>query len=82
LYRVTVYNRFDENLHMEKIASVSVREVEVLKCIADGFTSSQIAYTLKISVKTVETHRKNLQHKFTAINACQLVYKAAKRNII
>jgi DNA-binding CsgD family transcriptional regulator len=67
---------------MQKMSSLSARETEVLKCIADGFTSSQIAYTLKIGVKTVETHRKNLQHKFNAVNACQLVYKAAKANII
>jgi DNA-binding CsgD family transcriptional regulator len=67
---------------MEKMPSLSAREAEVLRWIADGFTSAQIAYTLKISVKTVETHRKNLQHKFSAVNACQLVYKAAKANII
>ena len=54
------------------------RETEILKCMADGLTSVQTGHRLGISTKTVETHRKNLQRKFNAVNACQLVYLATK----
>ncbi len=58
------------------------RELEVLKLVAIGSTSTQIAVSLGISIKTVETHRKNMQRKFDALNACHLIYKTAKANII
>jgi DNA-binding CsgD family transcriptional regulator len=46
--------------------------------MASGLTSAQTGLQLGISIKTVETHRKNLQRKYHALNACQLVYLAAK----
>lgn len=58
------------------------RELEVLMNVANGVTTAQIAKKLNISVKTVETHRKNIQLKFDALNACHLVYRACKENII
>jgi DNA-binding CsgD family transcriptional regulator len=67
---------------MDELFRLSFREIEVLSCMAKGLTSAQIAYSLKISIKTVETHRKNLQRKFNAVNACQLIYKAAKADVI
>ena len=39
------------------------REVEILKLIAQEFTNAQIADTLFISERTVETHRKNMLRK-------------------
>lgn len=61
---------------------LSAREQEILTCMANGLTSAQISFRLYISVKTVETHRRNLLRRFGAVNACQLVYKAVKAEII
>jgi len=58
------------------------RELEILLRVANGNTSAQTALELNISVKTVETHKKNLQRKFDALNGCHLVYKMAKAGII
>ena len=39
------------------------RELEVLRLIADGVRSHEIAGTLNISVSTVEVHRRNIMRK-------------------
>ncbi|MDX5319936.1 MAG: LuxR C-terminal-related transcriptional regulator [Bacteroidota bacterium] len=40
--------------------NLTKREEEIIKLISQEYTSSQIARQLDISVRTVETHRKNL----------------------
>ncbi len=54
-------NFFEVNL--EKYLSMTEREKEILKLIADEFTSFEIAEKLSISHYTVDTHRKNLIEK-------------------
>ena len=39
------------------------REAEIIKLILDELTNSQIAEQLHISIRTVETHRKNILTK-------------------
>ncbi|MGE9314900.1 response regulator transcription factor [Niabella sp. CJ426] len=58
------------------------REKEVLELIADGFTNSEIAGKLYISITTVDTHRKNLLSKFDSRNVASLVRKASQLNLI
>jgi DNA-binding NarL/FixJ family response regulator len=45
------------------LASLSPRQTEVLRLIAEGHTTKQIAQRLEISVKTVETHRAQLMER-------------------
>jgi len=52
---------------------VSSREIEVLKRIALGETSQEIANELFISLHTVLSHRKNLLLKMDARNTAHLV---------
>ena len=40
------------------------RELQVLSLIAKGYGSKKIASLLSISVRTIETHRKNIKLKF------------------
>lgn len=42
---------------------LTARELEILKLIADEYSNAQIAETLFISERTVETHRKNMLRK-------------------
>ena len=48
------------------------REREVLQQLAEGKSSSQIAANLKISVKTVETHRRNIMRKLDLHSVAEL----------
>ncbi len=52
---------------------ITKREQEILNLVADGMTSPQIADKLKISVRTVQTHRANIMGKLGVKNAAELV---------
>ena len=58
------------------------RETEILKLVAEGFTSNAIAETLFISLLTVETHRRNIMQKFNATNMAAIIKIAVKSNMI
>lgn len=58
------------------------REKEILKYIVDGKTNQEIAETLSISPRTVETHRSNLMHKMGVKNIAALVKKTLADNIL
>ena len=58
------------------------REKEILKMIAEGLSSQEIADKLFISLRTVETHRLNLNQKLDVKNTAGLVKEAIKRGLI
>ena len=58
------------------------REREVLTQIADGLSNQQVADKLFISLRTVETHRLNLNQKLDVKNTAGLVKEAIKRGLI
>jgi DNA-binding NarL/FixJ family response regulator len=55
------------------LASLSPRQREVLRLIAEGRTTKQIAQMLEISVKTVETHRAQLMERLDIHDVAGLV---------
>lgn len=58
------------------------REREVLTCIAEGYTSREIAESLVISVKTVDRHRENIMRKLNMHNRVELVKYAVAKGLI
>ena len=58
------------------------REIEIIKLIAEGLTSQQMASKLFISPRTVETHRANLMKKTGVKNVVELVRKAQELRLI
>jgi two-component system response regulator NreC len=58
------------------------REVEVLRLIAQGYTNRQIAESLELSVRTVESHRANVMGKLGLRTRVQLVRYAAEHKLI
>lgn len=58
------------------------RETEVLKKIAKGNNNPEIAHKLSISVRTVETHRRNLMQKLKAKTVVELLRQASKFKLI
>lgn len=65
----------------EKIHLTS-REIEIIQKIADDKSNQEIANELFISLRTVETHRRNLMQKLKANSVVALLKYAAKQNII
>ncbi|RKN10489.1 response regulator [Streptomyces radicis] len=58
------------------------REEEVLKLVAEGHSSQDIADTLVISVKTVQRHRANLLHKLGMRDRLELTRYAIRAGLI
>jgi DNA-binding NarL/FixJ family response regulator len=58
------------------------RELEVLKLIAEGHTSKEIAELLVISVKTVDRHRTNMLEKLGMRDRVDLTRYAIRRGLI
>jgi DNA-binding NarL/FixJ family response regulator len=58
------------------------RELEVLKLIAEAYTSQQIADALFISIKTVDRHRQNILEKLGMRDRVELTRYAIKRGLI
>ena len=61
---------------------LSKRELEVLQLIAEEFTNPEIAEKLFISIRTVDTHRRNLIEKLAVKNTAGLVKYAIRNGII
>ena len=62
--------------------ALSPREVEVLRLIALGHTSVEIARKLHLSPRTVETHRANVHRKLGLATRAELVRYALRRGLL
>jgi DNA-binding NarL/FixJ family response regulator len=58
------------------------RELQVLKLIAEAYTSKEIAKELVISIKTVERHRQNILDKLGMSDRVELTRYAIRRGLI
>ncbi|MEM6641706.1 MAG: response regulator transcription factor [Bacteroidota bacterium] len=65
-----------------KLSELSDREAQILAEIADGQTSAEISELLNISIRTVETHRKNIHQKLDIKNVAGLVRFAIKSGLV
>ncbi len=63
-------------------SSLTPREREVLKMIAEGNSVKEIASLLGLSIKTVEAHKFNLMRKLNLHNKAQLVTYAIQRKFV
>ena len=57
---------------------LSAREGEILRCLAEGLASRQIAERLGMSVRTVETHRQNIRRKLDLAGQAELIKYAVE----
>ncbi len=69
----------DSNTILPKLTA---REVEVVRFLATGFSSKQLASELNISIKTVDNHRQNLLRKTNTGNTGELVAYAINNGFI
>ncbi|MEM8908311.1 MAG: response regulator transcription factor [Bacteroidota bacterium] len=70
------------NSMLEQEVQLTDREIDVLRLIAEGMTTREIAKTLGISEPTVNGHRRNLLRKLDFSNDKHLVRYAIKKGIV
>jgi two-component system, NarL family, response regulator NreC len=63
-------------------STLTLREREVMKLLAEGNTVRQAAGVLGVSAKTIEAHKFNLMRKLDIHNKAQLVTSAIQRKIL
>ncbi len=66
----------------EKLSSLTERELEVLKGIAEGLTNKEIGQQLFISQRTVDTHRQNIMKKLDVKKVVGLIKFAIKNGLV
>jgi DNA-binding NarL/FixJ family response regulator len=64
-----------------KDSELTLREVEIVRLIAKGYTNQKIGELLHISVRTVEFHRSNVMDKLGLESRVELVRYAAEHGI-
>lgn len=79
-----LYNKSKEiqkNSHSH-LDGLSNREREVLRLIAEAFSTKEIAHQLNVEVSTIETHRKSLLRKLDVRNVAGLVRIAIQEGLV
>jgi len=67
---------------LARSTTLTPREREVVKMIAEGNSVREIAGTLGLSIKTIEAHKFNLMRKLNIHNKAQLVTYAIQKKIV
>ncbi|MGC3947309.1 MAG: response regulator transcription factor [Chryseolinea sp.] len=65
-----------------EVGELTAREKEVLELVANGHSTKQIADKLKISIRTVESHRINMLKKMKVNNSAELIRKALEMKLL
>jgi DNA-binding CsgD family transcriptional regulator len=61
-----------------KKPTLTIREIEIMKDLADGMTSGQIAARRNLSVHTIRNHRKNILKKMGLNNIVNAVSRGIR----
>lgn len=61
-----------------ELATLTNREIQILRLIGRGLTTAAIARDLNISAKTVGAHRENLKNKLNTANSSELARRAVQ----
>jgi len=81
-----IYDYFSPNTAMveeeEKYSTLTSREQEIFRCLAEGISIKEIGKKLNISPKTVSTHRANIMAKLGLETAKDIFVYATKIGII
>ena len=60
---------------------LTAREREILQQLAEGNTTKEMAHTMGVSVKTVETHRRNIMEKLDLHSVAELTKYAIREGV-
>jgi DNA-binding NarL/FixJ family response regulator len=64
------------------LSRLTAREIEVVRLLAMGRGNKQVAKTLRIRVRTVETHRRNIMQKLNVHTLAELIHFAIAMQMI
>ena len=78
---IRINNSFIKSLSCDGFP-VTDREIDVIRCIAEGLSNKLIADKLKLSTHTVNTHRKNIMSKLGVNNTAGIVMFAVKNQLL
>lgn len=67
---------------LPSVKTLSAREREVLQLVAEGHSTKETAGMLHLSVKTVETHRRQIMEKLRIYNVAGLVKYAIREGLV
>lgn len=73
---------FSNQGQIPKFNKISIKEREILQLVAEGEKTRDIAEKLNVSIKTVETHRRNIMKKLNIFSVAGLTKFAIKEGII
>ena len=76
------YVRSLDQAESSSLEILTNRERQILKLVANGLPNKNIASKLKISIRTVETHRMNLAKKLGLRNTAALVKYAMRKGLV
>lgn len=80
-YLAIAVKRYDVYQLLQK-SKLTDREVEILRYICKGYPSKQIAARLKLSVRTIDSHRDRIYEKTGVHNVADLVIYSLKHHYI
>ncbi len=78
----TASTRTADGAQQMTLDGLSAREIEVLRLIALGNTSAEVARQLHLSPRTVETHRARINRKLGLSKRAELVRYALRRGLL
>jgi DNA-binding CsgD family transcriptional regulator len=67
---------------VDAVQTLSVRELEVARLVAEGYSSKEIADRLDLSVRTVEKHRANIMDKINVKEVASLVRWCVQTGVV
>jgi DNA-binding NarL/FixJ family response regulator len=76
------YLRSSEDTASPATVALSPRERHIVQLLAEGSNNKEVARTLQLSVKTVETHRSNIMRKMEFGSLADLVRYAIRNKIV
>ena len=80
----TVIKDYREQLHAYEPSDSAVptgREREIIQLLAEGNTTKQIAHQLNLSIKTIESHRRNIMEKLKIHSIAELTKFAIREGL-
>ncbi|HET6948494.1 MAG TPA: response regulator transcription factor [bacterium] len=74
--------RVEAGEESDTYAHLTAREREILKLLAEGYTSPEIAELLHLSVKTVSAHRQHIMEKLDLHRPAELIKYAIRKGLV
>ena len=63
-------------------AALTPRESEVVKLLAEGKSNKEVASTLGVSTRTIESHRNHIMRKMNFANFTELIRFALRTHVV